>query len=585
MKICRSPVTRAAALRLHPSTDLRATAGGKPARQAAENSRATVSTLRWSAVLLSAAVVLAVNFPVLEFEWLIFDDDINILVNPYLGSRATESVRWAFENVDYMRRYLPLGWLMFAGLLAVDGYSAPLFHAAGWVLTALNTVLIYFVFEDLCRKFAQSRSDAPRTDGSKWIRVSAAAVTAVLWSLHPLRVENAAWISGLLYVASTSLALGAVLLHLRSLGCAAGKSVLPRMAACVLYLGSLLVYPVYLSLPAVLVCGSVAVARGGVIKVIGESLRRTAGWWLAAAFCGGMNAFARVTASEAYVSADTPGAPGAAEIFLKTARAVAHYVAQTLWPVEVAAFYGASDSWIGDRRGWIAIAFILVVSVTLLACRSNRRPITCWLIAALCSIAPFLAHMDHTFHPSDRYTVLWLAVWAAPLAIWTSRGRTTVRSFAILAATLLVLVGLARSYSRALPNWKDTRALQTSIDRKTAVAPSPQFGYARAAIAFWWLGDRATAERKLEEGAQRFPDDPAMAATRNTLRDFEGRWRERVGLRLDIPPLAVHHVDLGRAWLTRGARAAATAHFVRALRLAPEYREAVEGLLQSHALH
>lgn len=114
-----SPPAGPAPGRLRSNTDLGAGVAASPARGVAGNSRIGFAPLRWFAVALSAVIVLAVNYPVLDFDWLMFDDDINILVNPHLGSRAVESVQWAFENVDYMRRHLPLGWLMFAGLLAV----------------------------------------------------------------------------------------------------------------------------------------------------------------------------------------------------------------------------------------------------------------------------------------------------------------------------------------------------------------------------------------------------------------------------------------------------------------------------------
>ena len=583
MKILRALAAGSTALPLRAVGDFDAAARARAPQRNAGSSSTGPTAFRGAAALLSGVIVLAVNFPVLDFDWLIFDDDINILVNPHLGMRATESVQWAFENVDYMRRYLPLGWLMFAGLLAVDGYSAPVFHAAGWVLTALNTVLIYFVFEKLCRKFAGGSADAQRRGARRWTCAPATAFTALLWSLHPLRVENAAWISGLLYVASTNLALGAVLLYLRSLEGASHDTVLTRTAAAVLYLGSLLVYPVFLSLPAVLVCGSLAFSRGSVILEIGAALRRTAAWWLAAAFCGGMNTFARATASAAYVSPDTNDAFNVAEVFAQTSRALGHYVAQTLWPGDVAAFYGAADNWLEGGRSGIATAFVFVVAATLLAFRSSRRPVTCWLVASAAAVAPFLAQMDATFHPSDRYTVLWLAVWLTPLGLVAASARGKLASSATLAVLALAFIGLGGSYREALPNWKNTASLQASIDRKTAAAPSVQFNFARAATASWWLGDQAGAQSKLQAGAARFPNHPAMGAARDTLNDFDRRWRQRVGNQVEIPPLAVLHVDLGRSWLGRGEPAAAAAHFMQALRLAPEYREAAHGLLQAHA--
>jgi hypothetical protein len=544
----------------------------------ARASLVSLRVARWSVLLASAIVVLAVNAPILDFDWLIFDDDINVLVNPHLGARAGESARWAFENVDYMRRYLPLGWLLFWALLGVAGYNAPAFHAAAWVLTAFNTILLCLVFEALCRKHERHCTLSCERAGRR--RIAGCAFAALIWTLHPLRVENAAWISGLLYVGSTALALVAVLLMLRSLDSRAPGASPARIGGCLCYLGSLLVYPVYLSLPAVLACGAVAMSASSVITALRQVIRWTAGWWLAAAFSCAMNVFARVTASGAYAM-DAP-TPRAAQTLADLCRAVAHYVAETVCPCEIAAYYGGSESWVGGAWGWVLVSVFFVVIVAFLANASARRPVACWLSAALLALAPFLAQTDGSFHPSDRYAVLWLAIWLAPVAIALARpvGGRAWLTRAIIAAVALLTVGW--NYRRTLPNWRDTWALQASIDRKTRAAPSVQFGFARAAVAFWWLGDHAAAQGKLEHAARRFRGHPAHVTARDTLNELAPRWRQRVGARLDTPPLAVLHVDLGRSWLERGERAAAAAHFARALRLAPNYPEAARGLLQSH---
>ena len=552
-------------------------AGGT--RQPSATSAPGTPALRGSALLASAVIVLAVNAPVLEFDWLIFDDDINVLVNPHLGARADASARWAFENVDYMRRYLPLGWLLFWALLSIAGYSAAVFHAAGWLLTAVNTVLVGLVFEELCRKHERHRASPPSESADRR-RIAASALVALMWTLHPLRVENAAWISGLLYVASTTLAAGAVLLFLRSVAEAAGTPRI-RIAAAVCYLGSLLVYPVYLTLPAVLICGVAACSTESVVTAARQAFRHTATWWLAAAFAAGMNLFARATASGAFATPGVP-VPGAAETAADLGRALTHYVAETVSPCDIAAYYGTGESWIGGARGAVTGVLFLLVLGALLARRATRRATSCWSSAALLALAPFLAQRDGTFHPSDRYAVLWLAVWLAPLAIELTRPRAALPGPVRFAAAAAALLALGWSYRQTLPHWRDTWALQASIDRKTAPAPSVQFGFARAAIAFWWLGDHATAQRRLEDGATRFPGHSALFIARETLNDLAPRWRQRVGARVDTPPLAVLHVDLGRTWLARGERAAAAAHFTRALRLAPNYPDAARGLVLSH---
>src|SRR5688572_9980680 len=80
--------------------------------------------------------LLLINRPVLDFGWVYFDDDINILLNPHLTGDILATGRWAWTDLDYTRRYMPLGWMMFDGLLAFGGLNAAVFHFAGWMLEA-----------------------------------------------------------------------------------------------------------------------------------------------------------------------------------------------------------------------------------------------------------------------------------------------------------------------------------------------------------------------------------------------------------------------------------------------------------------
>ncbi len=517
-------------------------------------------------------IVLLFTTPVLEFDWLMFDDDINILVNPYLGG-GLSTVRWAFENVDYMRRYLPLGWIGFETLLAIDGYNATLFHAAGWLLSGLNGALMCLILAHVLRPAGAGR----RTHVGlfPWL---VALLAALFWSLHPLRVENAAWISGLLYLASTTLACLAVLVHLRVTrqdDCAPGHAAPPylRLLGALFYLASLLVYPVFLSLPALLWWYQVASARRGErLGVARLAARRLGGWWIAAVFALAMNIYARVTSGDLYEPLPSWHATDAFSLLTKFARAVLHYVAITVWPADVAIVYSSSENWVHPAMA----AGILISAGALLVFPATRWRAFAWMVAGGLALLPFLGVYDRSFQPNDRYAVLWLAVCAAALGrmILRAQQHRTAAPAALLVALLAVSL-LAISYRSALYVWRDTPALQAVIDRMETRL-HPRLNITRPAWVAWLQGDRIEADRRLLLGKKTYPHSEQIRDAEAQLAQSDDAWRRRVGASTQISPLALLHFDLGRAWQQRGKPRAARAHFARAIKLAPDFAAALQ---------
>jgi tetratricopeptide (TPR) repeat protein len=528
--------------------------------------RPTSPVVRILCCAVVAGLVLAANWLILDFDWLLFDDDINILTNPHLGRGAASSLAWAFQDFDYIRRYLPLGWVGFYALLGIDGYNATVFHTASWLLMAINAVLAFLVFERLLLSRTQPVAGA----GAATLRiVVAAAIAALAWSLHPLRAENAAWISGLLYLGGATFALTAVLLHLQSLAGGTNERA-RRLGGALCYLASLLVYPVFLALPAVLLWRGLCIAPQR-MRAFREEFRRLTGWWLATGFALGLNLFARIHASDTFAAPNEFAPGGVGERGLVAIRATLHYVARTVWPGEVSPFYGLADQLLKPSGQRIALCVVGVAAIVLLALKSTRRPTLAWSLAGLISLLPFLGQLGYDFHANDRYAILWLAIWAAAAAMWLAQLQAKPWRLAVAGVGLLLL-GL--DYGRALPNWENTRTLQAKIDAVTAARPHPKMSFSRRALALWWLGETEESARCLREGLARFPASPSLAAAKTLLEEIDPAWRQRVGNRKGIPPLAMLHYDLGRTWQQRAQLPAARAHYLRALALAPTFDEA-----------
>src|SRR6185437_5590600 len=122
-----------------------------------------------------------------------WDDNITITTNPHIRSLDGESLKWMFTDARYVRRYVPLMWLGYAINYAIGGLNPWNYHATNVLLHIINAVLLFFVVRRLLIAAWGSRAeDESRID---WF----AAAGAAIWAVHPIRVEEVAWVTGRIY--------------------------------------------------------------------------------------------------------------------------------------------------------------------------------------------------------------------------------------------------------------------------------------------------------------------------------------------------------------------------------------------------
>lgn len=125
----------------------------------------------WALVLV---VTLAVWAPTLTYDWATtWDDPVFILGNPHVQQWS-----WTWmATTQWYGHWMPLTWLSFVANYALFGFAPASWHAVNVGLHAISAVLLYVI--------------ARRLVGS----TSGAVVAALLWAIHPLRMESVAWIS------------------------------------------------------------------------------------------------------------------------------------------------------------------------------------------------------------------------------------------------------------------------------------------------------------------------------------------------------------------------------------------------------
>jgi tetratricopeptide (TPR) repeat protein len=122
-------------------------------------------------------LVVWVFLPTLRGNFLFFDENVYVVMNPHVNSGLNwENIAWAFSSLEYSNWH-PLTWLSHMVDVQVYGLNPWGHHLTNVLLHAVNTVLVFLVFRRMTGAARRS------------------LVVALLFGLHPLRVESVAWIS------------------------------------------------------------------------------------------------------------------------------------------------------------------------------------------------------------------------------------------------------------------------------------------------------------------------------------------------------------------------------------------------------
>src|SRR5205809_4765259 len=145
--------------------------------------------IQWLVPVLVALVTFTAFWPALQNQFVDWDDSKNFVDNPQYRGLAGTHLRWMWTTL-HMGHYAPLPW-MTLGLDHVLWGMNPLgYHLTSLLLHALNAVLFFLLAERLLE--LGSAPALRRDDAGVWL---GATVAALVFAVHPLRVESVAWIT------------------------------------------------------------------------------------------------------------------------------------------------------------------------------------------------------------------------------------------------------------------------------------------------------------------------------------------------------------------------------------------------------
>lgn len=125
--------------------------------------------------------------PALRNGFVTWDDERNFLENPHYRGLGLTNLGWMWTTF-HLGHYVPLSWMTLGLDYELWGMNPAGYHATSILIHAINSALLFVLARTLFRLAFPNAAMASSID---W----AAAVAALLFALHPLRVESVVWVT------------------------------------------------------------------------------------------------------------------------------------------------------------------------------------------------------------------------------------------------------------------------------------------------------------------------------------------------------------------------------------------------------
>jgi Tfp pilus assembly protein PilF len=550
----------------------------------------------WIVPLFIALGTFVTFLPALSNGFVIWDDDKNFLSNPQYRGLGVSQLHWMWTTF-HLGHYVPLSWMTLGLDYELWGMNPRGYHLTNLLLHCADAVLLYFVARRILRLAAGAT-----TDGGL---IAAAAFAALLFAVHPLRVESVAWVTERRDVLSLCFYLSSLLAYLRSSDAEASRRRW-YLASLGLFLCALLSKATAMSLPAVLLVLSIYPLR---------ELGGGSGWWSASARHAyrRLAPFALLSATSVLLSIVALHPPRQLGIGAKvgvSAYSLSFYLLKTIVPVRLSPLYQMPQQ-VDALAPVFLVSGVVVAALCALAWWGRRRwpgVSTAWVVFVVIALpmlgivqnGPQIVADRYTYHAAPALALLVGALVFPP-------GRQVRRPLVAVAALVLACLSVL-TWSQTTV-WRNTESLWTqalAVDSTSSIAQSGMAGvlfranripeatvYSERAVALApgdpdahdALGVALARQGKLAEAVAQYErvivlkptSDEAhenlgvVTAAQGDLDGAIGHYRRALELN---PDNADAHVNWGNALVREGRPDDAIVHYEAALRIRPDHADA-----------
>ncbi len=456
---------------------------------------------------LGVALLVLVTFvPAMAAGFVGWDDDDLLLGETRYRTLTGPNLVWMFTT-SYTGHFQPLTWLSYWLDVKLWSLDPAGFHITNVLLHTASAVVFFFVARRLI--LLSSVALTPKS-----VQL-AAALSAVVFAVHPLRVESVAWIAERRDVLGALLFLGSVACYLRYAQASSSRSRLGWYAGVIALCGlSLLSKATAVMLPLVLWILDYYPLRR--FSQGNSALRRDRRVWteklplLALSLVAG----ARALAAQRTQGALVPWAEH--DIVARLVQAcygLVFYVWKTFVPAQLGPLYE-----IPGRQGLLgqyAWAVLVAAGLAALAIAARRRfpSITAAFATYVIMLAPVLGFAQSGPQwVADRYSYVACMGFAILIGFvvvqgwaWAGRRRDTRLRAALVLATAITLTLLQNATARQCELWQSGRSLWAHA---VAVAPESAISHANLADELAATGELDAAVLHYERSLDLRAHDP-----------------------------------------------------------------------------
>src|SRR5215831_11824729 len=368
---------------------------------------------RWLAPAVLVLVTAVAYLPTLANGFVNFDDIENFLNNRAYRGLGWTQLRWMFTTWN-LGGLIPLTWITLGFDYVIWGMDPAGYHLTSLVLHLLGSLVFYFVLLRLFR-IALEPGERDRTA----LRLGA-LVGALLFAVHPLRVESVAWITERRDVLSGLFTFLSVLAYLRAWDARRGERLERRwyLASLAFFACAILSKAMAVTLPLVLVLLDVyplrrlpAFSRGG-LRALARNLL-VEKWPFGCLALAGV--VVTVLAARGNDAMSSLARLALLDRLFLAVHSAAFYLWKTVAPINLSIMYQLPERL--DRAAWPFIAAWVCVLAVSAVCLALARRFPALLIvwaAYLVMLAPVSGLVQTGWQmTADRYSYTPCLGWAA----------------------------------------------------------------------------------------------------------------------------------------------------------------------------
>src|SRR5438552_961581 len=522
----------------------------------------------WLVPTLIALVTFGAFLPTLHNQFVNWDDPRNFLDNPHYRGLGWSPLRWMWTT--HQSHYIPLTWMTLGLDYLLWGMNPFGYHLTSLLLHAANAVAFFFVVRRILKRALPSPSERGHA------LALSAGFAALVFAIHPLRVESVAWVTERRDVLSGLFYLSAILIYLRT--CERGARGRGWYWAAVgLFAGALLSKSMVVNLPIVLLILGVYPLRrlGGAIGWWSEPARRVyvekIPFVLLAAAAAAIALMAQLS-HNTMVSVVQLSGLGRLAV---SAYGLSFYLWKTVAPVNLSPLYELPPT----VNPWappfiVSYGVVLAITAIVLAFRRRVPGLPAAWVAYIVVLLPVLGIFQSGPQiAADRYTYLaglgWALLTGAALLSVSRR-----LPFLSTGLAFFLLLGLGPLTWNQVHVWHDSEKLWSHA---VAIDPGAPVGQYSRGWALAQKGKLTEAMAHYQTALRLNPDYAEAHNAVGALLADQGKLAEasehyQTALRLK-PDHAEAHGNVGSALARQGKLAEAVEHYQTALRFKPDYAD------------